>query len=39
MQAASIKRILLVTFNATNYWDDGVDTDEPPSRPPQTALE
>jgi hypothetical protein len=39
MRAASIKRILLVTFNATNYWDDGVNTDEALSPPPRTALE
>ena len=39
MRAASIKRILLVTFNATNYWDDGVNTDEALCPPPRTALE
>ena len=39
MRAASIERILLVTFNATKYWDEGVNTDEALSPPPRTALE
>jgi hypothetical protein len=28
MRTASIERILLVAFNTTNGWDDGVNTDE-----------
>jgi hypothetical protein len=39
MRTATIKRILLVTFNATNGWDGGVNTDEALCPPPRTALE
>jgi hypothetical protein len=39
MRTASIQRILPVTLNATNGWDDGVNTDEVLCPPPRTALE
>jgi hypothetical protein len=39
MRTASIERILLVTFNATNGWGDDVNTDEALCPAARTALE